>query len=427
MIMKLLIVLTEYISILLCLYKTANKKIKVSKSFFICLGIYMILLFLFRYNKTFYIMVYGFWFLYTWIGIVDNLKAAIKSYSIMVITIPTMQMILYTVLAFFVQYWMNNENFISFIQLVINMIICFIILLWKNEYLYNWGTKFKKINKIVISVLVTAIIAYVMIVFKNKDELMPQLLQQLVICMAVWGLTVMVLASVEMEKKHKAEELKLYEQYTHAFEDALTVIKMRQHEFDNHINAINCMRYVIEDKEDLIKEQQEYCKNIKNENIYNKVLLLKIPLILSGYLYSKFTIAEGKGIRVEYMIQELKEDNRVSLNDLIEIIGILFDNAMEELESKGKTHMEVNIYYDNVDRLIVEIINESGKVLNTEIEKFFKNGYSTKGENRGMGLYRLMYLKKKYKADLVVNNFEKAGLFYLMFQIGVANNKKRSQ
>lgn len=364
-------------------------------------------------------MVYGFWFLYTWIGIVDNLKAAIKSYSIMVITIPTMQMILYTVLAFFVQYWMNNENFISFIQLVINMIICFIILLWKNEYLYNWGTKFKKINKIVISVLVTAIIAYVMIVFKNKDELMPQLLQQLVICMAVWGLTVMALASVEMEKKHKAEELKLYEQYTHAFEDALTVIKMRQHEFDNHINAINCMRYVIEDKEDLIKEQQEYCKNIKNENIYNKVLLLKIPLILSGYLYSKFTIAEGKGIRVEYMIQELKEDNRVSLNDLIEIIGILFDNAMEELESKGKTHMEVNIYYDNVDRLIVEIINESGKVLNTEIEKFFKNGYSTKGENRGMGLYRLMYLKKKYKADLVVNNFEKAGLFYLMFQIAI--------
>lgn len=411
-------VLTEYISISLCLHKVTNRKVEIKKESFMYIFIYIILLYLSMFSKWLSILTYGYWFAYTRMKLTDNFKSTLKAFGIMIITIPTMQLFLYMIFVNILKSWIKNNIFLIAIEILINIILCIVMLFWKKGYLYDLGIKVKKINIIAIFCIVSVIFVYVLFTFKNNGVLTSRLSDPIIICMIIWGLTIILLESAEMEKKHKAEELKLYEQYTHAFEDALTVIKMRQHEFDNHINAINCMQYVIENKEDLIREQQEYCKNIKNENIYNKVLLLKIPLILSGYLYSKFTIAEGKGIRVEYMIQEIKDDNRVSLNDLIEIIGILFDNAMEELESKGKTHMEVNIYYDNVDRLIVEIVNESEKILNTEIEKFFKNGYSTKGENRGMGLYRLMYLKKKYKANVLPDNFEKDGIFYFRIRVG---------
>ena len=424
MIAYLLTVLTEYISIVLCLHKVAGKKLKFNLGFFVYFSIDLFLLYLSEYNQLYNLLIYGFWLIYARISVVDNFKDALKSYGIMMITVPTMQIVLYMMLAGFIQNKIDNLFWVLGIKILANIIFCLIIWNWKNNFLYEMGIRIKKFNKITIGFFVSVIIIYILFTFRYNEGLTAQFSEPILVCIVIGGLMVLLLESAEMEKKHKTEELKLYEQYTNVFEEALTVIKMKQHEFDNHINAIKCMQYVINDKEELAKEQQEYCENIKNENLYNKVLLLKIPLILSGYLYSKFTIAEGKGIRVEYMIQEIKDDGRISMNDLIEVIGILFDNAVEELIKKNRKYLRISIYYDEIDRLVVEILNESDKLLNTEIEKFFVKGYSTKGENRGMGLYRLMNLKRKYKADVIPEIIEKDGMVCLRFQVKFEKNKR---
>lgn len=420
--------LTEYTSIVLFLNKIADKKVKVNSSFLLCLFIDIILLYLSKYNKSFNILVYVFWFIYIGIEITGNFKDAMKPFIVMVISIPVLQMIFYMIFylifANFLNYYINTNYSVAIIEIAINIIMCIFVLAWKKRYLYDFGKRLKKFNKFILLFIVTIVLVYILCVFKSNDALKAQLIEPIILCVVIWGLTIILLENAEMEKKRKTEELELYAQYTNVFKDALTVIKMKQHEFDNHINAIKCMQYVIEDREELIKEQQEYCESIIKENKFNKVLLLNVSPILLGYLYSKFTIASGEGIQIVYDICEIKDEERISMNDLIEVIGILFDNAVEELLSKDKRNMRVALYYDDNARFNVDISNESDRLSNTEIEKFFMEGYSTKGENRGIGLYRLNNLVKRYKEDLYVDNVEIDKINFLRFRVIFAKNKK---
>lgn len=429
MIVYFLRALTEYISIVLCLYKAADKKIVIKASSFVCLCIYMILLYLSVNNNVLNILVYGYWAVYTRIKITDNIKKTLKSLGIMVIFIPIMQMILYAVFGNMFHRWIVNATGVGIVHICNNIIICIMILLWKKEYLYSLGkrlNKYNKFNNFAIFLLVIVTLVYLIYVFRNNVRITSPVFQQILVTISVCGLTIILLENAEMEKKHKAEELRMYEQYTSTFEDAITAIKMRQHEFDNHINAIKCMQYTIDDREELVREQQKYCDSILKENTFNKVLFLKVSPILSGYLYSKFTIAEKRGIQIAYEIEDMMDEKKVSMNDLIEVIGILFDNAVEELEARGKSNMFVKIYYGNNTWLTVEVANESDKIPNTEMEKFFMRGYSTKGESRGMGLCRLNELVRKYRADLNAENIEMNQVNYLRFRVAFGKNKMGS-
>lgn len=203
--------------------------------------------------------------------------------------------------------------------------------------------------------------------------------------------------------------------YTKTFEDAVTTIRMKQHEFDNHINAIKCMRYTIQDKEELFNEQDKYYDRIREDNKYNKLLKLNLSPILTGYLYSKFTAASAYNINVAYEIQDINTDC-VAINDLIEIMGILFDNAVDALKEQGDTEMEAKLLkLDNT--FIISIANVSSWKTNTEIERFFEYGYSTKGKEHGIGLYRVNTLLKKYKASIQVENITKDEKNYLCFKV----------
>jgi Signal transduction histidine kinase regulating citrate/malate metabolism len=240
-------------------------------------------------------------------------------------------------------------------------------------------------------------------------------MEQLVICFLIVALMLILWINSENEKKHKAEELRTYQLYTKTFADAVTTIRMKQHEFDNHINAIKCMRYTIQDKEELFKEQDKYCDSILQDNKYNKLLKLNMSPILIGYLYSKIAAASVHDINVTYEIQDVDIEH-IAINDFIEIIGILFDNAVDALKEQGDTEMEVKMLKsDNTS--IISIANISGWKTNNEIEKFFEYGYSTKGVAHGVGLHRVNTLLKKYKASIQVENITKNNMNYLCFKV----------
>ena len=97
-------------------------------------------------------------------------------------------------------------------------------------------------------------------------------------------------------------------------------------------------------------------------------------------------------------------------------MGILFDNAVEALKEQGDTEMEVKLLKLD-DTFIISIANVSSWKTNTEIEKFFEYGYSTKGKEHGIGLYRVNTLLKKYKASIQVENITKNDMNYLYFKV----------
>ena len=78
-----------------------------------------------------------------------------------------------------------------------------------------------------------------------------------------------------------------------ALEELVKEIRAKQHEFDNHLNAILNMHLTIDNYEELVAKQSEYITENAREDDSRKYLpLLKISdKILAGFIYSKIVRA----------------------------------------------------------------------------------------------------------------------------------------
>lgn len=408
MIIKFLEIFTEYVSIVLCIHRVAKKQFKISWFDFV---IYMALMFVLESVNLGKPLLYVYWFLYTWTRVSITWKKAIRPFVITICTIPILQLLIYAIISD-----MTPDIFSIYVwAVIINILIIIFLALWKEEYLNVLINTVTKFGRIIFWILMIFLLRWLILYFSEYKVINGYSMRQIVICFLLIALMFIFWINSENEKRHKAEELRMYQLYTKTFEDAVTAIRLRQHEFDNHINAIKCMRYTIHDTEELMDEQNKYCEMILQENKYNKLLKLNMPPILVGYLYSKFTTASAHGIDIDYEIQDI-DIGRIEINDMIEVIGILFDNAVEALEEQGDKEMEVKLLKSD-NKFIISMANISAWKTNSEIEKFFEYGYSTKGQEHGIGLYRVNTLLKKYKATIQVENITKTDVNYLCFKI----------
>ena len=207
----------------------------------------------------------------------------------------------------------------------------------------------------------------------------------------------------ENMSKQNTKELQMYHLYNKAFEETIQMIRIRQHEFENHINAIKCMRYSINNQEELLLAQENYCNDVLRGSHIEKLLKLSMEPALIGFLYAKITTAEERGVHVEYKIEPIDLGETIKIYEMIELIGVLFDNAIEALE-KNENRKIVLMLVNSRDGLMLEIANTSRIYTNNEIEKFCLAGYSTKGERRGIGLARVKEIVKKINAELLIQN-----------------------
>lgn len=405
-------IITEYISIILCIHKIARKRIRISWQSLFFFGCYVILIYLREKYGFSRLFLYAYLLVYTRIRVADTWKLAIKAYVVTMCVIPMLQLLLYAMITD-----VNQEivNIYVLVASIINILIIIFLIVWKEKYLSALMNVVTRFRKVIFIVLLLFLLKCLTSYYLKYNMINSYFIDQLVICFLIMALMLILWMNSENEKRHKAEELRTYQLYTETFEDAVAAIRMKQHEFDNHINAIKCMQYTIHDMEKLIEEQDKYCDKILQDNKYNKLLKLKTSPILIGYLYSKFTTASAHGINIEYEIQDINIE-KISINDLIEIIGILFDNAVEALEYLDDREIEVKLL-QNDNEFVVSIANRSGRKTNSEIEKFFEYGYSTKGSGHGVGLHRANMLLKKYKACIQVENISKYDKNYLCFKV----------
>lgn len=215
------------------------------------------------------------------------------------------------------------------------------------------------------------------------------------------------------ELKKQEDTMDLYQMYVQPLEGLVKEIRARQHEYDNHIQALVNMHLTVENYEELVEKQKEYIRETGRDNMKQYIPLLRISdKILAGFLYSKIINSDQK-IRT-YL--EIKNDEIISQAlepDIIEVAGILVDNAYEACED-GRN--EVWITLDSVeDQVILEVRNEVDQLGISDIEKFFKKGYSTKAKGRGFGLSRVRQIMEKTKGELTTSIEQKDGKELLCF------------
>lgn len=187
-----------------------------------------------------------------------------------------------------------------------------------------------------------------------------------------------------------------------AYDELLVKVRLRQHEFKNHLTAIFSTHYTYKTYEKLVQAQEEYCNKLSEENKYNNLLLLGEP-VLAGYLYRKFQEAEDDGIKVEYKVSAKMDKIKTPIYYVVEMLGILLDNAMEANKNIMDKRISIDMYEcEGVYQILVG--NPSRYVLYDEITEWFNYEKSAKGIGRGLGLYHLKCLCEEWKCDIGCKN-----------------------
>ncbi len=217
----------------------------------------------------------------------------------------------------------------------------------------------------------------------------------------IWGVADWKVSSDLIRDQEK--ELKMYQLYIQPLEELVKEIRARQHEFDNHIHAILNMHLTVDNYEELVEKQSRYILEIRRDSASKYLPLLRISdKVLAGFLYSKI-VSSPENVETDVEVQNWQILSRISEHSLIEIVGVLVDNAYEACQKNGG---QVKIFLDSrEDRMVFEVLNEHQRLSFEEIARFFDYGYTTKDSDsrqHGIGLARVKALIQKADGEITV-------------------------
>lgn len=183
--------------------------------------------------------------------------------------------------------------------------------------------------------------------------------------------------------RDKTEIRKLAEELTgiRLYAEAL---RAQSHEFMNKMHVVLGLTHMKQ-----YEELQKYISGMVSEHQYEiggVMKRIKSP-VFAGFLLGKLSYAREKNIKLiiseDSYMPEI--DDESITHELITIVGNLIDNALEAVTNCEKKQVEVKIQHGDILTITVQ---DTGKgIKEKEIEELFTKGYSTKGDNRGYGLY----------------------------------------
>ncbi|WP_289301905.1 sensor histidine kinase [Sporofaciens musculi] len=281
----------------------------------------------------------------------------------------------------------------------------------------NWARKFLYRIFCVLAMLVSVYLIVDFLVSGTFDYRIFTMFLLLTV-VEIWGIIDWRRNYLLMQQKES--ELKLYKHYIRPLEELVKEIRAKQHEFDNHVNAILNMHLTVNDYEELVARQSAYITEVIRDDDSRRYLpLLRISdKVLAGFLYSKIVRAPSF-IKTEVEVKSLEIISGISEHHLIEIVGTLVDNAYEAC-TKEMNRVVMELDSEN-DRLVFLIKNQLQGMKLKNIHRFFEKGYSTKkdSDRHGLGLYNAKMLIGRYHGEIVVSMEKMNGADFICMKVVV--------
>lgn len=345
---------------------------------------------------------YALMFTYCILNYKSSIVQAIINIILSIFIMGIVQLLVYFVLV--TVFRTDNKNSLVFELLV--MIFNFIII-----YFMAPKMKLNFVSSYLLSkkVLSGLIMSFVAIIFGSRiwKIKLNSSLQGEDFIFTVYFFSMLVLLLIEWQKtKVQAEKQKVQfqmnELYYGAYEDLILSIRKRQHDFNNHLNAIQGMIYTTNSYDELKDQQEKYMSEVMEGNEKTSILTMIENPLIAGFLSIKFQEAERKGIEIAYTCRFPDRKIKIPEYELVEMFGILLDNAIEEterLDNKKKIWVTLS---EGAEKLYFDIANTCSETNKDDIARLFTKGYSNKGLNRGIGLYKLQEMIDNYHGDIYV-------------------------
>lgn len=136
---------------------------------------------------------------------------------------------------------------------------------------------------------------------------------------------------------------------------------------------------------------------------------LQIPG-LKGLIVTKTLQAENEGIVVNIEIPEVIDSIDMNIIEVARTLGIFFDNAIEANKDSNE-QKEINFaLFKSISESTIMIVENTFTDDLLQMDDIFKEGYSTKGDNRGKGLSNVKSIINHYPNATLTTNLNN-GLF----------------
>ena len=187
------------------------------------------------------------------------------------------------------------------------------------------------------------------------------------------------------------------ERYSRHIEELYKEVRSFRHDYTNLLTSL---RLGIEE-EDMEQIKEVYDSVLKDsseklqDNKYDLGRLVNIrDKALKSLLAGKFLKARDKKIIFNVEVPEEIQVEGMSLLDFLTIVSILCDNAIEASAEASQPHVSIAFLKNGEQETF--IIENSIKEEGIDISEIFSFGASSKGEERGVGLYTVMKIVESH-------------------------------
>ena len=188
-------------------------------------------------------------------------------------------------------------------------------------------------------------------------------------------------------------------------------MRANNHDFTNKLHVILGLIQM-----EMYEDASSYIQNItmvQRENISKVMNAVSEPAV-AALLIGK--IARASELNVNFVLREgcyyFAADMNLPSEMLITVIGNLLDNAFDSMNESGDYRAQKELMFGIYSRpgaVLITVDDTGSGISNDNIENIFKNGFSTKGDGRGTGLYQVKTMVENFGGKITVESQEGVG------------------
>lgn len=394
---------------------------------------YLIILAIIIPSAFLYYFFGSFLLLFLLISCVIFLYLKVKLYSILAVLSSAILMFLSNFIGFFIsiflRFYISNTILVaisytiifSFISIILGYFFKFLFRRLKKSYLAINKTYLLVISIVLVSSFMI-LSTYSQIPKSNGTTLKGYAL--IFISILLFFVIIILLISIstsrEIRYKQSLEEIETYYEYTLQIESINNEMRKFRHDYVNILTTMS--EYIRENDMDGLKTYfNDNIVPMKDNLQMNSIKIngtdnLKVRAI-KGLVTTKILQAQEKNIPISIEVPELIDHIEMNTVDLSRIIGIIIDNAIEASEELEDAL--IRIAFINVETSVMFIVMNKCKEDMPKIHELFQDSFSTKGDNRGLGLTTLKEITDTTENVLLDTTIENG---YFVQKVEIINN-----
>ncbi|MCX7921536.1 MAG: GHKL domain-containing protein [Clostridia bacterium] len=205
----------------------------------------------------------------------------------------------------------------------------------------------------------------------------------------------------------KSQELQYQIFYNKTLDTIMSDLSRFKHNYSNALNVLYAYTKM-KKWDELTKYIGELVGETNRVNEANSIIMLNIKNAgILGLITAKTDYAAKQNVNIKINVADEVKEINMKISELYEVLGILLDNAIEA--AAASTGRYVGLYITNKDGIVTFSI-ENSVDQKVKISEIFNKGYSTKGSGRGMGLWYIDKIMRKYD-NVILNTFSEDKAF----------------